>query len=63
MIISGVLDSISAGILIYTGLVELLAGDFLYNKEIKKRSVGEVRLLVLYMVLGAVAMASLGKWT
>ena len=30
-VVSGVLDAISAGILIYTGLVELLARDFLFD--------------------------------
>ncbi len=30
-VVSGVLDSISAGILLYTGFVELLARDFLFN--------------------------------
>ena len=30
-VVSGVLDSTSAGILVYTGLVELLARDFLFN--------------------------------
>jgi zinc transporter 1/2/3 len=62
MIVSGVLDSISAGILIYTGLVELLAGDFLYNKEIKKKSVGWVRLMVFWVFLGGGIMAFLGIW-
>ncbi|KAG0651398.1 High-affinity zinc transport ZRT1 [Hyphodiscus hymeniophilus] len=37
-VVSGVLDSISAGILIYTGLVELLARDFLFNPELTKES-------------------------
>jgi len=32
-VISGVLDATSAGILLYTGLVELLARDFLFNPE------------------------------
>lgn len=32
-IVSGVLDALSAGILIYTGLVELLAHDFIFNRE------------------------------
>ncbi|KAE9380173.1 Zip-domain-containing protein, partial [Stipitochalara longipes BDJ] len=34
-IVSGVLDSASCGILIYTGLVELLAKDFIFNQEKK----------------------------
>jgi hypothetical protein len=32
-IVAGVLDSLSAGILIYTSLVELLAHDFIFNRE------------------------------
>ncbi|KAF7712792.1 Uncharacterized protein PECH_002626 [Penicillium ucsense] len=31
MVVAGVLDAVSAGILIYTGLVELLARDFLFD--------------------------------
>lgn len=33
-IVSGVLDAFSAGVLIYTGLVELLAHDFLFNPAV-----------------------------
>ncbi|KAF9790427.1 putative zinc-regulated transporter 2 [Thelephora terrestris] len=33
LIVSGTMDSISAGILIYTSLLELMAHDFLFNKE------------------------------
>jgi len=32
-VVSGILDSISTGILIYIGLVELLARDFLFNSH------------------------------
>jgi zinc transporter 1/2/3 len=55
-IVSGVLDSISAGILVYTGLVELLARDFLFNS---KRMNDSSRSCTL---LGAALMAMLGKW-
>lgn len=60
-VVSGVLDSISAGILIYTGLVELLAADFLFNPE---RTKDTRRLLFMLgsTVLGAAIMALLGKW-
>ncbi|POW01237.1 hypothetical protein PSHT_12645, partial [Puccinia striiformis] len=34
LIVSGCLDSFSAGILLYTGLVELLAHDFIFNKTL-----------------------------
>ncbi|KAJ5140832.1 hypothetical protein N7448_004240 [Penicillium atrosanguineum] len=60
-IISGVLDSVSAGILIYTGLVELLARDFLFDPH---RTQDDKRLtfMVLSLLLGAGIMALLGKW-
>ncbi|KNZ57295.1 hypothetical protein VP01_2191g2 [Puccinia sorghi] len=34
LIVSGCLDSFSAGVLLYTGLVELLAHDFIFNKTL-----------------------------
>lgn len=60
-IVQGVLDAISAGILIYTALVELLARDFLYDPC---RTKNRVRLLFMVgcMLLGAGIMALLGKW-
>lgn len=33
VIVAGTLDAVSAGILLYTGLVELLAHDFIFNRE------------------------------
>ncbi|KAF7596003.1 high-affinity Zn(2+) transporter zrt1 [Aspergillus hancockii] len=58
---SGVLDAISAGILIYTGLVELLARDFLFDPH---RTTDNKRLMfmVVSMLLGTGIMALLGKW-
>lgn len=60
-IVQGVLNAISAGILIYTGLVELLARDFLFDPS---RTRNRVRLLymVFCTLLGAGIMALLGKW-
>ncbi|KAF8850151.1 ZIP zinc/iron transport family [Acephala macrosclerotiorum] len=60
-VISGVLDSISAGILIYTGLVELLARDFLFNPELTRSSKRQA-FMVFNVFLGAALMALLGKW-
>ncbi|KAK9453394.1 high-affinity Zn transporter ZRT1 [Dipodascopsis uninucleata] len=59
-IVSGVLDSISAGILIYTGLVELLARDFIFCKQ--KPSLSSLTLSLFVVALGAGIMALLGKW-
>ncbi|KAL5348032.1 hypothetical protein ACLOAV_006512 [Pseudogymnoascus australis] len=59
--VSGVLDAISAGILIYTGLVELLARDFLFNRE-RTRDGKRLTFMVVCVFLGAALMALLGKW-
>ncbi|KAF7356218.1 ZIP-like iron-zinc transporter [Mycena venus] len=61
-IVSGVLDSLSAGILIYTGLVELLAHEFLFNKEMMNSSNGKLVYALGTMLLGCGVMALLGKW-
>jgi len=61
-IVSGVMDSLSAGILIYTGLVELLAHEFLFDEAMKKTSNARLCYACGCMVLGAVVMALLGRW-
>ncbi|KAF8887550.1 Zinc/iron permease [Infundibulicybe gibba] len=61
-IVSGVLDSLSAGILIYTGLVELLAHEFLFSKDMMNASDAKVAYSVGSMLLGSATMAILGKW-
>jgi zinc transporter 1/2/3 len=60
-VVSGVLDSISAGILIYTGLVELLARDFLFNPELSRDS-WRLTFMIVCVFVGAGVMALLGKW-
>ena len=60
-VVSGVLDSISAGILIYTGLVELLARDFLFNPHRTKNN-KQLTFMLVCVFLGAGLMALLGKW-
>ncbi|KAJ3977954.1 ZIP-like iron-zinc transporter [Lentinula raphanica] len=61
-IVSGVLDSLSSGILIYTGLVELLAHEFLFNKEMMESSDAHLAYALGSMLLGCALMALLGKW-
>lgn len=61
LVIEGVLDSISAGILVYMALVDLIAADFL-----SKRMSCNVRLQVvsyLMLFLGAGLMSSLAIWS
>ncbi|KAF3769238.1 putative plasma membrane low affinity zinc ion transporter [Cryphonectria parasitica EP155] len=60
--INGIFDSISAGILIYTGLVELMAHEFMFNVEMRKSSIGMTLSAFGCMCLGAGLMALLGKW-
>ena len=60
-VVSGVLDSMSAGILIYTGLVELLARDFLFN-PLRTKDNKRLTFMMVCVFLGAGLMALLGKW-
>lgn len=60
--VNGVFDSISAGILIYTGLVELMAHEFMFNAEMRKSSIGMTMSAFGCMCAGAGLMALLGKW-
>lgn len=63
LITNGVFDSVSAGILIYAGVVELMAHEFLYSTEFKGDA-GFKKMLWAYFVMcwGAGLMALLGKW-
>jgi zinc transporter 1/2/3 len=61
MIVQGMLNAVSAGFLIYSGLVELLAKDFLFDKE-RTKKLGRLGLMVGYVFLGAAIMALIGRW-
>ncbi|QLG72912.1 hypothetical protein HG535_0D06210 [Zygotorulaspora mrakii] len=60
-VVSGVLDAISAGVLMYTGLVELLARDYIFNPN-RTKSIKEMLFSLWCMFWGAGLMALLGKW-
>jgi len=60
-IVNGVFDSVSAGVLIYTGLVELMAHEFMFNEEMRKSSIKMMLFAFLCMSVGATIMAVLGK--
>ena len=60
-VVSGVLDSISAGILIYTGLVEMLARDFLFNPN-RTNNKKRLSLMLISLYLGTGIMALIGRW-
>ena len=60
-VVSGILDSISAGILVYTRLAELLVRDFLFNSQRTKDN-KRLAFIVVNLFLGAILMVLLGKW-
>ncbi|KAL4960090.1 high-affinity Zn(2+) transporter ZRT1 [Aspergillus stella-maris] len=60
-VVSGVFDAISAGILIYTGLVELLARDFLFDPH-RTQDNKRLTFMVVSLLWGVGIMALLGKW-
>ena len=53
LIVNGVFDSISAGILIYTGLVELMAHEFMFSQFMRRANISTVLSAVGLMCLGA----------
>jgi len=61
-IVSGTFDSISSGILLYTGLVELLAHEFLFNPDMHQASNKKIVSASICMLLGAGLMSLLGRW-
>lgn len=58
----GTFDSVSAGILLYTGLVELLAHEFIFNDKMRSAPLWKVSLSIVEMLTGAGIMALLGRW-
>ncbi|KAF2681324.1 zinc-regulated transporter 2 [Lentithecium fluviatile CBS 122367] len=62
LIVNGVFDSISAGILIYTGLVELMAHEFMFSPYMQKGPVSRTLNAFFLMCIGAGLMALLGYW-
>lgn len=62
LLVNGIFDSISAGILIYTGLVELMAHEFLFDHDMTQAPISKTLAAFGFMCLGAGLMALLGKW-
>ncbi|EPS37356.1 hypothetical protein H072_8974 [Dactylellina haptotyla CBS 200.50] len=65
ILVQGIFDAISAGILLYTGLIELMAHEFLFSETFRPVKRGKRRrLFAAYacMMLGAGLMALLGYW-
>lgn len=62
IITNGVFDAISAGILLYAGLVELMGNEFLHSDEFREASTGRIIAAYIIMCCGAGFMALLGRW-
>ncbi|GAA5915220.1 uncharacterized protein JCM6883_002364 [Sporobolomyces salmoneus] len=57
----GILDSISAGILLYGGIVECLYHDFMHS-SLARSSNARVFAALFFVLAGSFCMAILGKW-
>lgn len=57
----GTLDALSAGILLYVGLVEMLAHDWMHG-ELSRAPIRHVIPAAISLVAGLVLMSVLGKW-
>ncbi|CAG8552849.1 15353_t:CDS:2, partial [Acaulospora morrowiae] len=57
LIVQGVLDSISAGILLYAALVELVANDFIYDPKFRQSSNSKQVSAFICLIVGAGVMA------
>lgn len=62
LLVTGIFDSLCGGVLIYNGLVELLAYDFLYSDELLGASNQRVMWAYVCVCIGAFIMALIGKW-
>lgn len=54
--LQGVMSSVSAGLLIYVSCIELLAGDFMADNEMRESRIGKQVAALASLVLGAVGM-------
>ncbi|BFZ64379.1 high-affinity Zn(2+) transporter zrt1 [Saitoella coloradoensis] len=61
LITLGTLDALSAGVLLYVGLVELLAHDWLAGR-LKKAGILETGIALISLMAGMAVMSLLGKW-
>ncbi|KAK0637418.1 Zinc/iron permease [Bombardia bombarda] len=61
-IVNGVFDAISGGILMYTGLVELLAHEFMFNPDMRNKGLKTQLCAYGCVALGVALMSVLAKW-
>lgn len=61
-LVNGIFDAISAGILMYTALVELLAHEMLLDPVMRRASLGRKLAAYVCVAIGVFVMALLAKW-
>lgn len=57
----GILDAVSAGVLLYAGVVELLVHDFMLG-ELATAGGAKVTVALGAVMAGMIGMSVLGKW-
>ncbi|KAI1661987.1 Zinc/iron permease [Daldinia decipiens] len=62
LIIVGVFNSISSGLLIYAALVDLLAEDFLSEESSKVLTMKQKKVAFMFVILGAIGMSIVGAF-
>jgi zinc transporter 1/2/3 len=62
LLVNGIFDAISGGILMYTGLVELLAHEFMFNPQMRNAGLGMQLFAYACVATGVALMALLAKW-
>ncbi|KAI1380177.1 Zinc/iron permease [Hypoxylon crocopeplum] len=62
LIIVGIFNSISSGLLIYAALVDLLAEDFLSEESGRTLTIKDKKIAFLYVLLGATGMSIVGAF-
>lgn len=63
LIAVGTLSAVSAGILVWVGVVEMWAGDWVFNGELVDAGPMVITLAGCGLVSGMALMSLLGKWT
>lgn len=63
IVVSGIFNSLSSGILIYAGLVDFLAQDFIINSDVRNGSFSKLLYAILCILLGLISMSIIEIWT
>lgn len=62
MLTNGIFDAVSAGILLFTGVFELMGREFFFNSHMRHASLKEQLYAYAYITAGFAIMTVLAKW-